>query len=388
VVNPRREDSEYPNSDLSGVGVAFKMGAALAKRRGLPVDSYRRAFLDLVSVGTITDVCPLVGENRVLVKLGLERLEVTRKPGLQELMRLCSISGRPSSQAVAYRLGPRLNAAGRISHATEALELLLLRDEPTARRAALRLDSLNRERQREQERVFTDAKMRVSQDCDLECERVIVLASDKWHIGVLGPVASKLVELFHRAVVLLSVRDDLARGSARSIAGFDIGEGLTQCRDEVIRAGGHSLAAGVTLRADKVDELRARLNELATESLTADDLQAKLQIDRRVALDEITMELAEELELMAPFGQDNPEPRLLLEGLSLHDSQCVGSGGQHLKLLVGDAHCVFEAIGFGMGHKAKEVVRTGIVDVCFAPVINEWSGSRSVQLQLHDVRAR
>ena len=388
VVNPRRSDSAYPNKELSGVGVAFKLGAALVKRRGLPLDSYRRGFLDLVSVGTIGDVCPLVGENRALVRLGLERLEVTRKPGLRALMQLCSIRGRPSAHAVAFRLGPRLNAPGRISHAAEALELLLLRDEASARRAAHRLDALNRERQREQDRVFADATMRVRQDCDLECERVIVLGSDKWHIGVVGPVASKLVELFNRPVVLLTVQHDIARGSARSIPGFDIAAALGQCRNEVMRAGGHSLAAGVSLSSDKIDALRARLNELAGESLTDGDLEARLHIDRAVTLDEVTMELAEELELLAPFGHDNPEPCLLAERLSLHDCRCVGSDGQHLKLLLGDARCMFEAIGFGLASKAEDITRSGIVDACFVPVIDEWGGARSLQLRLHDVRAR
>jgi single-stranded DNA-specific DHH superfamily exonuclease len=304
VVNPRRSDSAYPNKELSGVGVAFKLGAALVKRRGLPLDSYRRGFLDLVSVGTIGDVCPLVGENRALVRLGLERLEVTRKPGLRALMQLCSIRGRP------------------------------------------------------------------------------------WHIGVVGPVASKLVELFNRPVVLLTVQHDIARGSARSIPGFDIAAALGQCRNEVMRAGGHSLAAGVSLSSDKIDALRARLNELAGESLTDGDLEARLHIDRAVTLDEVTMELAEELELLAPFGHDNPEPCLLAERLSLHDCRCVGSDGQHLKLLLGDARCMFEAIGFGLASKAEDITRSGIVDACFVPVIDEWGGARSLQLRLHDVRAR
>ncbi|MGD8237613.1 MAG: single-stranded-DNA-specific exonuclease RecJ [Armatimonadota bacterium] len=386
VVNPRREDSAYPNRDLSGVGVAFKLGEALVTRRGLPLDSYQRAYLDLVAVGTITDVCPLVGENRTFVKLGLERLEVTRKPGLRALMRLSRMNGRPSSRQVAFWLGPRLNAPGRLTHAAEALELLLLRDEPSARRAAHRLDSLNRERQREQERVFTEARTRVDRDCDLESERVVVLGSDKWPIGVVGPVASKLVELLHRPVVLISVQDSVARGSARSIAGFDIGGALGQCPDEVLRGGGHTLAAGVTLHATNIDALRARLNELAEESLAADDLQERLRIDRAVTLEEITIELAEELELLAPFGQDNPQPRLLAERLALHDCDCVGSGGQHLKLLVGDASSIYEAIGFGMAQKAREIARTGILDACFTATINEWGGTRSLQLQLHDVR--
>ncbi len=388
VVNPRRDDSTYPNADLAGVGVAFKLGAALVKRRGLPLDSYRRAYLDLVSLGTIGDVCPLVGENRALVKLGLERLEITRKPGLRTLMGLCSMDGRASSHAVAYRLGPRLNAPGRVTHAAEALELLLLRDETAAKRAALRLDSLNRERQKTQERVFTDARTRVTQECDLESDRVIVLASHEWSIGVVGPVASKLVELFCRPVVLLSIQDSIARGSARSIAGFDIGAALSRCRDEVLRAGGHSLAAGLTLHPEKVDDLRARLNELAQDALTADDLQGKLLIDRRVTLDEVTIELAEEIELLEPFGQGNPPPHLLAEGLTVHECRCVGSGNQHLKLLVGDAKRVFDAIGFSMGGKANTVVRAGVVDICFAPMINEWGGTRSLQLQLHDIRAR
>ena len=388
VVNPRRDDSEYPNDAISGVGVAFKLGSALVKRRGLPIDSYRRAYLDLVSVGTVTDVCPLVGENRVLVKLGLERLEVTRKPGLRELMRLCRMDGRASSRDVAFRLGPRLNAAGRISHADEALELLLVRDQPTALRAAHRLDSLNRQRQKEQERVVSDATARAREDCDLESDRVIVLASEDWHIGVIGPVASKLVEMFHRPVVLLAIQDDIARGSARSINGFDIGEALTQCRDEVMRAGGHSLAAGVTLCPTKIDDLRARLNEMAGGELSQDDLQAKLSIDRRVTLDEVTDELADDLELLAPFGQGNPQPQLLAERLSLHDCRRVGAGGAHLKLLVGDADSPHDAIGFGMGQMADEVTRSGVVDACFTPEINEWSGGRSLQLHLHAVRAR
>lgn len=386
IVNPRHPDSAYPNKHLSGVGVAYKLGEALVEHLGMPVESYRKAYLDLACVGTITDVCPLVGENRALVKAGLTALSATHKVGLRALMDACRMRGAASVRSVAFGLGPRLNAAGRLGDASEALELLVTSDAQVARRIAGKLERLNRERQELQTRAFEEACQRLEAEVDVAGEKVIVLADPDWHVGVIGIVAAKLVEAFQRPTVLLTKTPPGYQGSARSVPGFDIAAALERCGEHVIRSGGHAAAAGLLTQESDIPGLRARLNEIAEGEMPAEALRPRLAVDREVHPEELSTELAAEFELLAPFGEGNPEPVLCGRGLNLIDTRVVGGDGQHLRLRLAGGRRVFGAIGFGMSHLEQELEAAGVVDVCFTPALNDFGAEPSLELRLHDVR--
>ena len=260
VVDPKRADSRYPERDLAAVGLAFKVASALCRHERVAESSLQRNFLDLAAVGTIADVVPLRGENRLIAANGLELLGQTRSQGLQALLDICSVTRPVRAADIAFRVAPRLNAVGRVGDGTDGLEMLLTDDPQEARRLALHLDSMNRDRQREQELVYTDALQMIRDEVDLDNTRVIVLASPDWHVGVVGIVASKLLEQYNRPAIMLVEDRGQLRGSARSVGSFDITAALGACSSCLLRFGGHALAAGLTLKPEDLEEFRRRLN--------------------------------------------------------------------------------------------------------------------------------
>ncbi len=386
VVNPRRADCDYPYKDLSGVGVAFKLGEALVLRVGWPVESYRSAFVDLACVGTVADVCPLLDENRALVRAGLEALPNTKKLGLKSLARACDLGLKASALDVAFRIGPRLNAAGRMGDATAAFELLVTNDEQEALHIARRLESLNRERRGHQDRIFREACQRVYRDVDLAAEKVIVLHSPDWHLGVLGIVAQKLVESFRRPAILFGDTVRGVQGSARSVSGFNILQALEECAELLLQCGGHAQAAGLTVDADRLPALRQRLNEVADRDLPAQALRPKIEVDAEVGPDELSLDAVAELRVLAPFGEGNQPPVFCLRGLTVDEMRTVGGNAQHLKLWLARDGRPLPAVGFNMAGRARHLERAKTVDVCGTPMIDEFNSRRSVQLKLADVR--
>jgi single-stranded-DNA-specific exonuclease len=386
VVDPKRHDSQYPERDLATVGLAFKTASAVCQLMDLPQESLQRAFLDLVAMGTIADVVPLLGENRTLTLHGLRLLPQTRKVGLRILLQSCNVTGRVRASDIAFRVAPRINAVGRMGDATEALELLLTEDEGEATRLALHLETANRERQRKQETAYREALGMLDREADLERDRVLVLASPDWHVGVVGIVASKLLERHGRPCVLLVEEGDEARGSARSVGRFDIASALGACSDTLIRYGGHALAAGLAVRLEDLDTFRQRLNGLAAEVLVEADLVPRLRVDAELLLDEIDGELLEDLERMEPFGQCNPAPVFVTRNCDVLDVRGVGREGTHLKMYVSQGERPIECIGFGMVPEVPWLEPGRAVDLCYSPEINEYNGTRGVQLRLEAVR--
>jgi single-stranded-DNA-specific exonuclease len=386
IVDPKRADSKYPERELVSAGLCFKTASAVCERLDLPQDSLRRAFLDLVALGTIADVAPLVGENRALTHHGLKLLPQTRKVGLKALLQLCGLDGTVGSSDVGFRIAPRMNAVGRMGDATDALELLLTDDDQEALRIALQLENANRERQREQESTYLDALRLIDDEVDLDTDRVLVLASPDWHIGVVGIVASKILEKHGRPAIMLVTEGEEARGSARSIEGFDINRALEACSDKLIRHGGHALAAGVTLRTGNLDEFRARLNDLAAESISPAEIEPRILIDGELVLDEVDEELLESLAMLEPFGRGNPNPMFITRGVEIISARAVGRDDQHLKLFVSQGDRPVDCIGFNIGHTTKWLNRDTILDLCYTPEINEFNGMRGIQLRLEAVR--
>jgi single-stranded-DNA-specific exonuclease len=385
IVNPHRPGDGYPFKSLAGVGVTFKVAQALAQGRGglerlLP-------YLDVVALGTIADVVPLVGENRILAREGLARLQGARRPGLAALIESAGLAGRRITDGhVAFVLAPRINAAGRMGHADQALRLLFARDRQEGASLAESLEEENTRRRSFDEAAVREARERVVHELGWPDCAAIVLWSELWHPGVLGIVASRLVERFQRPTFLLAVDGDTARGSARSAGGLDLTRVLGACDDLLVSHGGHAFAAGLATTRDRLPALRERLERLTRERVTAEPVTPRLTLDGDLRLAECDLGLADWVERLAPFGLDNTEPVYRARDLTVESVARVGDG-RHLRLLVRDASGAAEAIGFGLGERMTEVARGRRVDLAFVPTRNEWMGQSRLQLRLKGLRA-
>ena len=390
VVNPRRRGCHYPFKDLAGVGVAFKLAQAVVRELGLPEASFQRKFLDLVALGTVGDVCPLLGENRTLVKFGMEDLASTRKVGLRSLIRSCDLEGKPlTTYSLGFQLGPRINAVGRMDDSAIALQLFLTKDEAEAIDLVGVLQARNSERQAEQARVWSDV-VKMLDGRDLDGTHVVVLAAAGWNAGVVGIVANKVVENYFRPAILISANEEtgIGSGSARSIDTFDIGAALEQCRDLLLRCGGHAFAAGVSLKLDKLEAFEERLNSIAAQVIKPEDLIPHLEVEGELGVEDITESLLEDLARLEPFGVGNPEPLFMTRRAESVDCKTVGSDQAHLKLRVrGDATIPVDCIAFGFGPVCDSIPVGSSVDLCYNVRRNSYNGNESIQLMVKDLNA-
>jgi single-stranded-DNA-specific exonuclease len=401
LVNPHRRDAEMQNTadshfgdgafrELCSVGLAFKLAHALLKRgreTGLPGagDFDLRPLLDLVALGTIADVVPLTGENRLLTAAGLNRLNATERPGLVALKRVAECQASVGVYEAAFQLAPRLNAAGRLESAEEALRLLLARDAAEGLPLAQNLDARNRERQVLERGITKQVIEAVEPKFKPETDLVIVEGRSTWHVGVVGIVATRVLQRFYRPTIIVGGNDLHWRGSGRSIPGFDLADALRQCSDLLVRHGGHAMAAGVTLEQANLDAFRKRLNDLARATLTDAQLQAELRLDAEVGLDEITLDGVSELQRLKPIGQGNPAVHVCARQLThQRPLQRLGTEKQHVKMWVTDRAVTHEAVWWGAGQESLPV---GTFDLAFAPQINQYNGLVSVQLKVLDWRA-
>ena len=384
VLNPKRPGDEYPDKDLAAVGVAFKLALALAKALGANENPVLH-MLDLVALATIADIAPLRGENRVFARYGLKVLEETRNPGLRALIRASGLEGKPlTAGRIGFILAPRLNAVGRLGHAMRGVELLLTESEADANRIARELEELNRRRQELDRRTLDEAREMVDR-LNLDLTRGIVLAREGWHPGVIGIVASRIVEETARPAVLIALEGGQGKGSGRSIPAFDLHGGLAACRDLLVRFGGHRAAAGITIAEGNVAAFARRFNEVATERLTPDDLVPELRIDLEVPIDEADANLETLLRHFEPFGVGNAAPVLVSRGVRLAAPPRT-VGGEHLKLSLATAPGALEAIGWGMASRCSALDPTVPVDVAFRLERDEWNGASRLQAKLADVR--
>jgi single-stranded-DNA-specific exonuclease len=384
IVNPLRPGCPYPFKSLAGVGVTFKLVERLLRGRG-GLDRARR-YLDVVALGTIADVVPLVGENRVLARLGLDRLNQEPRLGLRALIAVSALRGkRITSGHVAFVLAPRINAAGRMGNAEQGLRLLLARDQEEADTIARSLEEDNLQRRKHDEKVLEEAVRKVQDELSYPDCSSILLWSDSWHPGVIGIVASRLVERFQRPTVLVAIDGERGRGSGRSLPGLDLTRLLDGCSDLLLAHGGHAFAAGLSVRRDRLPELRERLEQLVREQYRPDQFVQKVELDADLRASDCDMELVEWLERMAPHGLDNPEPLFRISDARLDHVQEVGNG-KHVRFVARDDSGEVEGIGFGMGDRARELARVGRADLAFVPTRNDWSGESRVQLKLKGVR--
>jgi single-stranded-DNA-specific exonuclease len=385
VVNPKRGSADYPFGELAGVGVALLLALGVrAELRGSGwfedhPEPNLKTYLDLVALGTAADVVPVVGENRILVAQGLKVLEASRRPGVVALREAAGLEGKPISfRDLVFRLAPRLNAAGRLGQAKGALQLLLAPELGQARHQAAHLNNLNRQRQVLEEEVLRQAAQLIRRQ-KLEKRPVMVLANEGWHPGVIGIVAARLAEAHHCPVALVSLKDGVGRGSARSIEGFHLFAGLRHCRDLLIKFGGHQAAAGFEVRADALAALQTGLEQAFEAQLGAIPPPPTLKVDAEVALPDLNSHFFHHLERLSPFGPGNPEPVFVCAGVDCLASRIVGD--RHLKVQMAQENCIREAIGFDM---AAYHPLSGPLDVAFSTGLSYYQGQTNPELRILD----
>lgn len=379
VINPKRKDCAYPFKDLASVGLAAKFAQAA-------LGEFPQEFIDLVALGTIADIVPLVGENRIFVKNGLPQMTVTKNLGLAALIETSKIKDKSlRPYHVGFVLGPRINAAGRMDTAHTALDLFLTEDANEAIRLAKILNNHNQNRQKMQRDVAEEAIAIIEESVNFNEDKIIVLSKEGWHKGVLGIVASKITDRYYRPSIIISLKEGIGTASARSIDGFHLHEALSSCSSCLENFGGHEGAAGLTIRQENIVQFRTQINQFATGLLQADKLTPTVEIENEITLKDVTLKLAQVLDMLEPFGEANPQPvfcarKLFLKGYP----QMLGK--DTLKFWVTDNKQTVSAVGFGMA-KYRDLVASGApIDLAFYITIDDWNKAPTVQLMLKDIR--
>jgi single-stranded-DNA-specific exonuclease len=386
IVNAKLDGPTNPGFELSAVGVAYKFAQALYRKLGQ--DEFElEQHLDLVALGTSADIVPMIGENRILTKFGLQQIARTTKPGLKALIFVAGLMGqRIGTGQVVFILAPRINAIGRLGDAQQAIKLLTTRDEAMAHAIARILNAENKRRKDIDEQTLLEALEQIEQNVDMSRDKAIVLASRGWHQGVIGIVASRLVERFHRPTVMIAIDGMEGKGSARSIPGFHLYEALKECESELIRYGGHKYAAGLSILPEKIESFRKLLNDVSTRMLSEEDLIPKLDIDAELDIEQVNDDLVMVLEKFSPFGPLNMRPVFVS-----YAAEIIGSphivGNNHLRFRVRKGDKVLDCIGFGLGEFLKQLsYRPLLVDIAYVLEHNYWNGSNRIQLRLKAIR--
>jgi single-stranded-DNA-specific exonuclease len=392
AINPKRSDCTYPFKDLAGVGVTFKLVHDLTNRaveRGMleRAEVNLKQKLDLVALGTIADTVTLLDENRILVKHGLRQLSRSERIGLQELKAVSNVNEEITSYDVAYRLAPRLNAVGRLGDARSGVELLCSEDEKEAFNLATLIEQNNRRRQTIEQEILREVEEVVDRTVDLDAVRTIVLASDRWHLGVVPIVASRIAKTYHRPTAIISVDGRIGKGSARSVGDIALLDTLRECEDLLESYGGHRLAAGFQIRPDNIEAFRARFEEATRRRYPGTEpFMPSLSVEVETDLSEVTLDFVHQLQTLEPFGHGNPQPVFASRGVYLKWSpKLVGSN--HLKLWFESKDSVVEGIGFAMGELLPQLRNSeAAYDIAYIPRLNYFRGEETVQLLIRDVK--
>ena len=391
ILNPHQPDCTYPFKFLSGVGIVFKLAAGI--RRGLLDAGWDaeklpnlKKHLDLFTLGTIADMAPLVDENHVLTSHGLEALRTSVKPGVIALKSVIGIEGKVDSSSVGFGMGPRLNAAGRLGQPDRGLHLLVSSDLNEAMEMAKSLEELNEERKETQKWCFEEAEYLLERQVDLENENVIVLASENFHQGVIGIVASKLADKFYRPAILIALKEGIGKGSARSIPSFNLVKAMTQCSEHLIQYGGHAYAAGLNIEQGRVDAFRKAINQVGDEYLTEECLVAELKVDATLTMQDISQETFREIESLEPFGQMNKVPIFISREVRARDVKFVGREDNHVRFRAFQGNQFRNVIGFNLAHAFQSIDANEPVDIVYEMRRNTWGGRDSIEIKLLDLR--
>jgi len=388
-------DASYGNQDSAGAMVAFKLAWALANEfnSGVRLEPELRDFMlnatSLAAMGTIADIVDLRGENRILTHYGLKTLAQCSLSGIKALVESAGLNGAGlDTFDIGFRLAPMLNAAGRMGHARLAVELLTSKSDIRSAQIAEYLKDQNNHRRRCERKIFKQAcEIIVARDLNHPDRKSIVLAEETWHSGVIGIVASRIVDKYYRPTIMLNCSGQIAQGSGRSIEGFDILAGLSDCADHLISFGGHKMAAGIKIEVDKIDQFADDFEAYAQENLNHDDITAKLDIDAEVRLADLNWDVVNELKMLEPFGRGNPEPVFATKGLRLAcDPRRVGAKGDHLQLAVTDNTATIRCIGFGMGKLEKKLLESDFFNAAYRADLDTYNGNKNIQLVLTDIQ--
>ena len=389
VINPNRPDCRFPFKYLAGVGIAFNFLIALRsslRQEGLwnnkPYPNLKE-YLDLVALGTIGDISPLVGENRIFTKIGLDLITEDKRVGLKALKEICCIDNQViDSNKASFNLIPRINAAGRIGSPREAVELLLTDDPHEALDLARKLDAYNRRRQAMERAILSEILDEISQTMDPKKKRSLVFASQNWHPGIIGIVASRLVDRFCRPAILISLKNGVGKGSGRSISDFNIYQGLKKCDSLLLSYGGHQYAAGISIKEEDIGEFSRLLDEIVEENIHLDDMVSQTMIDARCQLSDVNHDLLSQIAMLAPFGSKNPEPILCVRNVNIIGSNIVGNN--HLRMRINGDGVSCNSIWFSRGNFIH-YVNKATTDIVFTPQVNFWNGCSEIQLKMKDI---
>lgn len=388
VLNPKRPDCDYPFDGLAGVGVAFKLVLALAMLFKMNTTQCFNKYIDIVALGTIADIVPLLDENRIMTAKGVAAIASSSHPGIRALIKVSEADKRPfNATSVAFTLAPRLNAAGRLGSADAGVKLLLEKDYAAAEKMAQQLEEENRRRRSEEQIIYAQALEMLEADSELEKKKVIVLAKNGWHKGVIGIAAARICERFYKPCILLSIDEKgVGKGSGRSVQAFNLFNALAHCEDLLTAFGGHSAAAGLTIDEKSIEEFTKKINAYADNVLTAADMIPKLDIDYPVTEKDISVEAAKLLEGLEPFGAGNEKPVFALENARVYAADTMGADGRHLRLRISTGDKIINCAGFSMGELAKELNVGDNVSIAFNMDINRFRGAENVQLIIKDIK--
>lgn len=385
IINPQQWDCKYPCDVLCGCGVAFKLIQALTPKEDFFKNIYD--YLDIVSIATVADVVPLIDENRIFVQNSLKNINKTENLGLKTLLDICKLKDKKINAGhIGFVIAPRINAAGRIASADTGVKLFTTEDVEEARKLANFLEEENQNRQKIENEILQEALSMIKEDNQYDEEKVLVLYNENWHHGVIGIVASRIVEEYYKPTIILTTEDGIAKGSARSISGFDIFESLKQCQNFFIKFGGHKQAAGLSLNVENIKEFRKRINDLADKILSEDDLVPQIYCDGHLSLEDIDNQLIDELETLEPFGLGNMSPRFINLDLRSKETRSVGANDRHLKMYVEDSNMGFDTIGFNLGEYSNLVTNKDKLGIVFTPEFNIFNGNRKIQLNIKDLK--
>lgn len=381
IVNPKRKDDTYRFKYLAGVGVAFKTITAVAKKYNLDKEEYLR-YLDIVSIGTISDIVPLVGENRIISKYGLKMMAKTENIGLKALIKLVN-SKDIDSMMVSFGMAPRINACGRMGNASAAVKLLLESDEKRAEQIAYELDNLNQER-KNVEAIIYEESLKMIEEKKLDRKNSIVLYNSSWHNGVIGIVASRLVSLYYKPVILLTKEHGIIRGSGRCPAGFSIYDALTDCKNEVIQFGGHELAAGLSIEEEKIQDF-INAFEVASKKRNSEICEQIIDVDAQVERKDLNAQIIKDIIAMKPYGQSNQVPLFLYKGLKVNAIRTIKED-KHLKLVLREDRSLIDAVGFSMGNRRDEIRIGDKIDIVGTIELNTYNTPKTIQFVLQDFK--
>ncbi len=380
VVDAKRKDSEYPFRELAGVGVVFKLIQALGQKLGLNEKEYLK-FLDIVCVGTISDIVPLIDENRVIAKLGLLLVERTKNLGLRSIL-VSSGYKNIDSSTISFGIAPRINACGRMGDAKKALQLLLSKNSEEIELLTRKLNAYNAKRQEIEKSIFEDALNQIEKK-HLDRNKTIVVAGENWHHGVIGIVSSKITDIYFKPSILLCHEDNIAKGSGRSIPGFDLYSALQKCQDNIEKFGGHAMAIGITLKEENIEKFTKKFETIAEEE-HIEEILPIIRIDAKIELDQVNREMVDSLKQLEPFGEANKTPIFLFKNLKI-DSIRTLSEGKHLKMTLRSNNTVIDAIGFNLGNLAEDYIIGDKIDLAGALEINAYGGMDSLQINIKDI---